>query len=238
MSLGFIILRHVRCENTNSYWIESYNCIRKFYPSNSIIIIDDNSNYDFITEIVLENTTIIQSEYKCSGELLPYIYYLRNPIFDKAVIIHDSVFFQKHIDFHQENMPLWNFYTNVSDRNLEVNLISKLDNMQPLLDLYNTNKWYGCFGGMSVITIDFLQKIHTKYNLENLIEHVKCRDDRMGIERVIGLIFSVENNCGDKSVFGSIFNFCTWGYLYSLYLAQKSNNQLPNIPVIKVWTGR
>lgn len=160
MMLGFIILRHVNNATTNNYWIESYNCLRRFYPNNKIMIIDDNSNYNFITEIELENTFIINSEYHGRGELLPYIYYLRNPIFEKAVIIHDSVFFQRHINFdlYQENIPLWNFNTETQDSKKEIALISKLDNFQPLLDLYNTKFWNGCFGGMSVITINFLEK--------------------------------------------------------------------------------
>jgi hypothetical protein len=48
--IGFIILRHVNNELTNNYWIHSYDCIRKFYPENFIIIIDDNSKYEYITE--------------------------------------------------------------------------------------------------------------------------------------------------------------------------------------------
>ena len=41
-TLGFIILRNVNSELTNKYWIHCYNCIRKYYPENKIIIIDDN----------------------------------------------------------------------------------------------------------------------------------------------------------------------------------------------------
>ena len=55
MSFGFIMLRHVNSEETNKYWIESYSCIRSLYPDNMIIIIDDSSNYVFITEIPLIN---------------------------------------------------------------------------------------------------------------------------------------------------------------------------------------
>ena len=43
-SLGFIILRHVNSELTNKYWVNCYNCIRRHYPENKILIIDDNSN--------------------------------------------------------------------------------------------------------------------------------------------------------------------------------------------------
>ena len=45
--IGFIILRHVNNELTNQYWIHSYKCIRQYYPENNIIIVDDNSDYNF-----------------------------------------------------------------------------------------------------------------------------------------------------------------------------------------------
>jgi hypothetical protein len=99
-NIGFIILRHVNNNLSNQYWIYNYNCIRKYYPNNEIIIIDDNSNYQFIKEINLYKTTIIKSEYPGRGELLPYIYYLKYKLFDTAVIIHDSVFINKYIDFN------------------------------------------------------------------------------------------------------------------------------------------
>ena len=47
-SYGFIITRHVNSEKTNKYWNKCVRCIRKFYPLRKIIIIDDNSNSDFI----------------------------------------------------------------------------------------------------------------------------------------------------------------------------------------------
>ena len=97
-NIGFIILRHVSSELYNKYWQESYRCIRKFYD-NKIIIIDDNSNYNYITNIPLINAEIIKSEFPGRGELLPYIYLLKYRWFKTAFIIHDSVFFNKPIYF-------------------------------------------------------------------------------------------------------------------------------------------
>jgi hypothetical protein len=62
--LGFIFTRHVNSERTNSYWIECYKSIRKIYPHNFIIIIDDNSNYDYISfpaDLEIYNCDIIIS---------------------------------------------------------------------------------------------------------------------------------------------------------------------------------
>ena len=70
--LGIIILRHVNNVCTNKYWINCYKCIRQYYPENKILIIDDNSNYEYISNEVLYKTRIIKSEYPGRGELLPY----------------------------------------------------------------------------------------------------------------------------------------------------------------------
>ena len=111
-TIGFIILRHVNDALTNQYWIYCYTCIRKFYAENEIIIIDDNSNPAFISAIPLYKTTVISSEYPQRGELLPYYYFLRNKLFDIAVIIHDSVFIQKYMDFNVNTYKLHGFTRN------------------------------------------------------------------------------------------------------------------------------
>ena len=77
--LGFIILRHVRDRRSKELWYLSYQCIRKLYPENPILIIDDHSNYQYIDtniEKKLVNTTIIKNTKVGRGEILPYLYYL------------------------------------------------------------------------------------------------------------------------------------------------------------------
>ena len=58
LDIGFIILRYVNSELTNKYWINCYNSIRKYYPENTILIIDDNSDYQYITDEIFYKTTI------------------------------------------------------------------------------------------------------------------------------------------------------------------------------------
>ena len=82
MTFGFILSRHVNSETTNKYWNTCIKQLNLIYPETSIVIIDDNSNYEYITNIDLYKTTIIQSEYPQRGELLPYYYYLHNKLFD------------------------------------------------------------------------------------------------------------------------------------------------------------
>ena len=59
MSIGFIILRHVNNEVTNQYWLHCYECIRKYYPENKIMIIDDNSNRCIYKNIINNDKVII-----------------------------------------------------------------------------------------------------------------------------------------------------------------------------------
>ena len=121
VAFGFIITRHVNSHKTNKYWIRSVTLINTIYPDTPIIIIDDNSNVDFLTDATLnlKNLTIVQSEYPGRGELLPFIYLLKHRWFDSAVIMHDSVFVHKKINFESgikfDVMPLWHFpYNNPS----------------------------------------------------------------------------------------------------------------------------
>ena len=236
MDYGFIILRHVNNVLTNNYWIGCYMSIRKFYPDHPIIIIDDNSAYHFINNIPLHNTTIIQSEYKGRGELLPYVYFLKNEWFPKAVILHDSVFIQEHIDFREmNNCSLWDFHPNESSLvEEETNLLSKCRN---LLAEYNKREWHGCFGGMSIVSHDFVSQIETNYGIfTELIPHIKIRRDRQCLERIIGLAFYMTNK-QNISVYGDIANYCKWGYPYESYVIDKKSNQI-KLPIIKCWTGR
>ena len=60
--IGFIILRHVINELTNKYWIKCVDSIRQYYPENNILIIDDTSNYDFITDEKFYKTNFNRSK--------------------------------------------------------------------------------------------------------------------------------------------------------------------------------
>jgi hypothetical protein len=233
-SIGFIILRHVNNYQTNKYWIYCYDCIRKFYPENDIVIIDDNSNQEFITEKELYNTKIIYSEYHKRGELLPYYYYAANKFFDIAVIIHDSVFIQKYIDFDvYKYKMIWNFDTHKWDQIEDETKMIKLFNDDELLQFYeNKSLWTGCFGGMVVIKHDFLTHIDTKYNIRKLLDVVLTRYNRCSFERVIGCLLQKEHYV--EVLFGDIHNYMPWGIKFQ----KKNIIRFSNLPILKIWTGR
>lgn len=232
-TIGFIILRHVNSKITDNYWKLSYECIRKYYPENNIIIIDDSSDYNVIDLEFQKNlykTTVIRSEYHC-GELLPYYYYLSNKLFDVAVIIHDSVFINKKIEFDcDECKLLWDFDHDWDDTEKEVKILTNLDNSDELLDFYSKKHlWKGCYGGMSVISYEFLKKLDDKYNISKLLQYIKTRSDRMCFERVIACM--MQKNGNKECLFGNIHTYCPCGISFFDAI------NFTHLPIIKVWTG-
>ena len=253
-SYGFIITRHINSETTNKYWNQSVKLLRTFYPERKIIIIDDNSNQNFVkADFDYKNIKIITSEFPGSGEILPYYYYLKNKYFENAIILHDSVFFHKRINFEMLNgyrvLPLWYFNGDKENITNTLRITESLNNkheIQNKLSLNNNviglpqSKWYGCFGSQSYINYDFLLQINKKYNITNLVNTVKNRSDRCCLERIIGCIFFTEspNLFKTKSLFGDIMKYQKWcGYSFEKYEDNLKKGTIPRA-VVKVWTGR
>jgi hypothetical protein len=229
--IGFIILRHVNNELTNKYWIKCVNSIRQYYPENRILIIDDNSNYEYITKETLYKTTIINSDYPRRGELLPYYYYLYNKLFDIAVIIHDSVFINRYIDFSVEKYKfIWDFTHEFDQIEDETRLINVFNDSE--LKKFHENKhlWEGCFGCMTVITHDYLTYINNKYDIRKLLNYVVNRYNRCSFERVLACLLQKEEKT--KPLLGNIHKYCTWGIPFH------EIHKYEDLPLIKCWTSR
>ena len=251
-SFGFIITRHVNSEKTNKYWNHSIMCLRRLYPLIKIIIIDDNSNVNFIkADCDYTNVEIIQSEFKGRGELLPYYYFIKNKFFDNAVILHDSVFFHQRVNFEKlvgmNVIPLWFFNPDKENISNTIRISNKLSNFYSLQKKISFNdvlfgiqhtKWYGCFGVQSYINHNFLIYLENKYKITNLISAVTCRADRCSLERIFGCLFYTENTKiqNPKSLFGNIMTYCKWEYSYEEYENDIKHKKIPK--VVKVWTGR
>ena len=242
-TIGFIILRHVNNEKTNRYWIESYDSIRKYYPTQLIMIIDDNSNYNFISNKELYKTKIIKSEYNGRGEILPYYYYLHNKLFDIAVIIHDSVFINSYIDFNVKKYKfIWEFKHNWDKTRSELKLIKKFNNKELVSFYNNKNQWRGCFGGMSIIKHNYLKRVNNMFNISMLLDSILTRYDRKCFERVISCLLRYFDKHNDpnkyiknkKSLFGIIHKYGD-GFK-SVNFSNK--DKYSYLPAIKIWTGR
>ena len=230
-NIGFIILRHVNNKETNMYWQTCYKCIRTYYPENPILIIDDNSKYEYITHILTYKTAVIRSEYPGRGELLPYYYYIQYKFADTAVIIHDSVFINKYINLNVDTYKiLWDFEHDWDQTSDETQLIRHFNDPQ-LMDFYkNKAVWKGCFGGMSVITHNYLMSINSTYEIRKLLPCVLNRYNRCSFERVIACL--LQKNAPLQTMFGSIHTYCKWGIPF------KERKNMAHLPFIKVWTGR
>lgn len=249
---GFIIARHVNSEQTNNYWNNCVKLIKTFYPFRKIIIIDDNSNYEYVkAEFDYTNVDIIQSEFNGRGELLPYYYFLKYKFFSNAIIIHDSVFFHKRINFEKLNgipvLPLWIFNPDKDNVENTKRIMRYLKNYQSISDGISNDfifampqhKWYGCFGVQSYINFDFLNGIEQKYGITRLIQAVKCRSDRCSLERIFGCIFFTEykNMPKQNSLLGNIMKYHKWNYSYDEYMEDFKKGTIKT-PIVKVWTGR
>lgn len=259
-NFGFIISRKVTNEKQNGYWNQCVKCIRNFYPFKKIIIIDDNSNRQFLKPFHnYLNLTVIASEYPNAGEILPYYYFYKYHFFNNAVIIHDSVFFHSRIPFEKycgfKVMPLWHFSPDTENKGNSVRLANHLTNNTNVVKYLTMNEhvgvlnfsiikeniWAGCFGVQSFINYNFLSFLQSKYSIFNMLPFVKCRADRCCLERIFGVLFHLESKeikkIKFKSLFGIIFNYLKWGYTFDEYIEDGKRKRLPKA-VIKVWSGR
>ena len=255
-NFGFIITRHVNSENTNRYWNHSIKLLRIFYPTKKIVIIDDNSDTNFLkADYDYSNVEIIQSEFPGRGELLPYYYFIKNKFFENAVIIHDSVFFHKRINFEvlkgTNVLPLWYFDADNENESNTIKLIENLKNKIIIQDklkynvvasfsIANDKRWSGCFGCQSYINHDFLLHIENKYKISSLTQVVQNRTDRCGLERIMGCIFCTEypRTNTSKSAFGNILRYpCSGKYSYDMYNTDLKKGTIKK-EVVKIWTGR
>lgn len=256
-NLGFIITRHVNSERTNLYWNHSVKLIRTLYSIHiKIIIIDDNSNSEFVkNEHDYKNIIIINSEYPTRGELLPYIYYHKHKWFKRAVILHDSSFINKKINFNKIKLPvlpIWHFEKDIDDVDNTMRIVKYLKNSNDVIkklnmvtdqimniNINNSTSWKGCFGVQCVIDLWFVEKLEEKYMFSNLINAVHCRLDRCALERIFACMF--HNECSrlisSPSLMGDIQRLGIWGYTIEQYM-EEFNQHKAKYAIMKVWTGR
>jgi hypothetical protein len=254
MNFGFIISRHVNSEKTNLYWNTCITCLRRVYPLKPIVVIDDNSDINFVKQIhsYTDNITIVKSEFPKRGELLPFYYFLRDKYFENAIIIHDSVFFRKRISFEKlianniKVMPIWNFLKDTLNQRDFLNTIKYMRNKNEIMKMIDTSvdmrlirqrrnstEWFGCFGVQCFINYNFLNHLQAKYNICGLLFTIKSREDRMILERLFGILFFLEYPMmQSRALLGNIHSYCKWGLTYDDFLAGT------NLPIVKVWTGR
>lgn len=255
-NFGFIITRHVNSLKTNEYWNRSVGFLNHLYPTTKIVIIDDNSNHEFLkSKKEYKNLEIIQSEYPGRGELLPYYYFYTRHFFKNAIIIHDSVFFHKRISFEKfaklDVLPFWEFPADKENYLNSMHLIREMKNKQfihshldlqnlsfPIREISKNNTWNGCFGVQSYINHTFLSRLVDKYDMFKLLKYVNCRADRCCLERIFGILFSLETKFKLSSLFGNIHSYQSFDYDYDNYTEDLIIHKKIPHSIVKVWTGR
>jgi hypothetical protein len=208
------------------------------------MIIDDNSNRNYLTEnLQLINTTVIyDTDHKGSAEILPYYYFHKLKPFDTAIILHDSVFFQKKIDLSLDDITNCKFFwpfTHIYDDEIFTqisNILSTIKYSTELTELYHKKDiWEGCFGVMSVIKWDFWNQIVLKHNLfDNIFKYIKNKVHRCALERVFGLLIYFNSNEKIQTFFTNIHDYIPWDTPLEDYISEKYED----LPIIKVWSGR
>jgi hypothetical protein len=236
--LGFVFNRNAVSTDTANYWIECYTCIRKFWPEAPVMIVDSFSDPNYVKEIPLTNCTIVRSEFDGAGYLASYYYFHKLKPFDKAVIIHDSIFIQKAIDFDavESVKYIWHFTSTLKENyDIEKQMISRLENAEQLDSIYeDTTQWHSCFGCTSIVTWEFINKVK---NIFSLVECTKTATDRMCLERVMAVVFTAEEPslARDPSVLGPMESYIRIGMTWHEYISQYKNC---DTPAIKIWTKR
>lgn len=235
-ALGFVILRHVNSELTAKYWVLCYDSIRRVYPDEPILIVDDNSDPAYIYAHPTTNATVVRSEYPQRGDLLPYLYYLTHKISDRVVIINDSAFITREVPFCVERpyQHIWDFEHDWDQEQDEASMVGALDTDGSLRALHaDKGRWKGCFGSMAVITHEYLTKVDSRYGLAKLTGLVTSRFHRMSFERVLACLLRSLCDCAPPAVYGDIHAYCPWGIKFD-----EGMMRYAHLPVIRVWTGR
>ena len=125
---------------------------------------------------------------------------------------------------------LWDFehdWDQIEDETIMINVFNNVE----LKKFYeNKQLWKGCFGGMSIITHDYLMYINSKYDISKLLNYILTRYNRCSFERVIACLLQKERT--NETLLGNIHKYCNYGVTF---------NQIDNyrhLLIIKFWTGR
>jgi hypothetical protein len=234
-AFGFVIVRYVKDIESSLYWQHCCKAIRKLYPQAPILIVDDNSDKRYLTEFETTDYTVVNSEFPRRGELLGYYYFHKLRPFEKAVVIHDNVFFNRTIDFNVHDVQfLWTFDHTYDNKTEEELLLAALP--VGVRSLYSDGTaWLGCYGVMSVISWTFLDRLDAELAFFSaLLPVVTTRDRRKALERVFACACTyMQRNV--NSTFGDIHQY-RWGRNISFEEHLRGTNA--DMPVVKILTGR
>lgn len=256
------ITRHMTNSTSQMYWRHNYHFLRNTYSRIKIVVIDDNSNPEYFkyddrfndvtflyTSNESSNTDHVENLHQ-RGELLPFYFFNKYGTTKYAIFLHDSVFIHKQIHgeiYEDDYISLWSFssFSWYHKLNNDVrNIISKLNKSNDLLRIWNeATLWEGTFGGMCVVSLQYIKDIDKIFNLLPIaLNNITNRTQRMGFERLLSIMYFYRHNRSPNVLFGDIhvWSLSTYGKMWGLtwdeYFSDAKN--LIESPIIKVWTGR
>jgi hypothetical protein len=235
--MGFILLRHVNTPKSDWFWQESYYAIRKYYPDHKIVIIDNQSNPLFLSDIPMTNTEIVNSPYDQRGEFAPFYYFLKEKWFETAVIVHDTAYLQRPIPWETEKYRFfWGFHFKdhkVQRRKEALEMIDSLDNADQVRAFYDQpEEWCGALGSMMSVRHEFLVALEEKYHWTRWIDVIVNKNYREAMERVLPCLMQNESRPPRFVVAIDMFSHLPYGLPFD------DRHKHRHLDVIKVWGSR
>jgi hypothetical protein len=148
-------------------------------------------------------------------------------------------------------LPFWDFHADKENHLNSLRLVNKMKNRYflqkhielpseglPISEITSKQNWKGCFGVQSFISHRFLSHLVNKFDLFQLLKLVTCRADRCCLERIFGILFSLESKFRTSSLLGNIHHYQNFDYNYEQYKEDLFIKKKIPHAIIKVWTGR
>ena len=218
---GWLVLRHVASgEHVSAqFWHENARRLRRWFPSDPILIIDNRSNRTVFPLTwrcpeELAPCSVVFHDDDASAEMLPYYIMATRQPFRRAVFLFDSTFALSPKDDHApaermararatlttgETRPLWGFDTrgHFSERHFKwlstttMRLLNALNHSRVLrARALDYSSWWGCFGAMAVFDVEFATMLFRDLGFERLRKLLTNRIERMAFERIMGIVLS------------------------------------------------
>lgn len=241
--LSFFITRKIKNYNDNFIWIECVKQIRNFYKYDTIFIIDDCNNPDFIVkledvkDLPVYNIFLLNTdedpEIKGRGEFASFYYYRKMKVSHRALFIQDSFFLLKPLDENIINNSDIRFLLGFIDKeeknkSLVNNLIRDLNEGDKIIEYKYKYNWVGCFGVSCLISLEYLFYLEKRYNFFTISKDITNKTMKEVFERLFGLLITYDKkNFTNISIFGVNGNF---NYDLNYYNHKKNEMITNNIP--------
>lgn len=243
-----------------------WKSIRAALPADvPIVIVDDHSKgpdpyANDPARLADRHLTIVTTKLEAGkGEFGLYWYFWTQRPFRRALIVHDSMYFNdllagdelrdtwtKPLEKGHGIRMLWHFPRNQYDPPYIPDLLAELPNRGAALEMlrmYQKRQFAACFGMSTLIDWEFLDQVLVgHYDWFSLLNVVKVRLDREAMERVMGLILCHH--------FGGFDDICLYGPIMEHENAFDLESKIPferrlasevlraRYPVWKSWHGR